>query len=253
MFSQPPSLTPSAPPSVRGAGARPRLPSIQAAAIVLFPIRIFLGFGWMRAGVEKFMDESWWDGTHLAGFLTEQRSAALPFMAPVIDHVFVPLVEPISLLVMLMQFAIALGFVTTRLLRPALYAGILLNVAFVLLGAVNPSVFYLVIELSLLAALNIGLLGNDPRPPSTISVGAKFGVALACAPYITTLHPADVIDDPAIILATVAAISAATESLRWLNSDGPIGIQRKTHTIETVCVRFSDGRTRADDRARSWR
>ncbi|BAN01664.1 hypothetical protein [Ilumatobacter coccineus] len=186
-------------------------------AILLFPIRIFLGFGWLRAGIEKFIDADWWTGDKLRQFLDVQRETALPFMGPLIDDLFAPLAGVIAVAVMIGQLAIGVCFVTTRWLRPALWAAITLNVVFVAMGAVDPSVFYLVIELSLLAALALGVIGGRPRRPNPSSVGAKVGVAIAMLPFVDTVHPAEVIHDPAIILVTVAMLGAATEALGWLH------------------------------------
>ncbi len=57
---------------------------LTTTSILLFPIRMFLGFGWLRAGIEKVIDESWWTGDQLRLFLIEHRSSALPFMEPLI-------------------------------------------------------------------------------------------------------------------------------------------------------------------------
>lgn len=192
--------------------------AVSAAAIVLFPIRIFLGLGWLRAAVEKLIDPRWPRGDSLAAFLAEQRDLALPFMVGVSDRLFAPLTIPISLLVMVGQLAVAVGLVTTRMLRPALWAGITMNAVFVAMGAVNPSVFYLVIEVTLLAALNHGLIGSDRRRPRPADVGVKAGLGLALLPYVETAHPAHVIDDPAIILSTVLFLAAATDALALLTA-----------------------------------
>ena len=187
---------------------------LAAMTIVLFPVRFFLGLGWMRAGTEKLINSDWWTGVNLDSFLVTQRELALPFMPWLIDHEFAPHTIPIAFVVMVGQFAIAFAFLTTRMLRPALWTAVTLNCVFVAMGAVSPSIFYLVIELTLLAALDNGVFGeNQRRSPKPWSIGAKLGAAFACLPYIETLQPAEVIDDPAIILATVATIAAATEAL----------------------------------------
>ena len=126
----------------------------------------------------------------------------------VIDRLFEPFAVPIALFVMIAQLAIGVAFVTARHLRPALWMGVTLNVVFVAIGAVDPSVFYLVIQLSLLAAVALGVFGGRPRAPNPVSVGLKLGVAGALAPYAMTIAPADVIHDPAIILMTVAILAA---------------------------------------------
>jgi uncharacterized membrane protein YphA (DoxX/SURF4 family) len=195
---------------------------IAPMTIVLFPIRFFLGLGWMRAGTEKLIDPEWWTGIKLNGFLERQRELSLPFMPWFIDQLFEPLATPIALVVMASQFTIGFAFLTTRMLRLALWAAVTLNCVFVAMGAVSPSVFYLVIELTLLAALANGVFDESRRrAPKPWSIGAKLGAAVACLPYVETVHPADVIDDPAIILATVATIAAATEALALIGNDAP--------------------------------
>ncbi|MBG7603308.1 MAG: hypothetical protein IZT58_01580 [Actinobacteria bacterium] len=224
MSAQPQVLTER--PTHHPAGEPARL---AAMTIVLFPVRFFLGLGWMRAGTEKLISSDWWTGVSLDGFLVAQRELALPFMPWLIDHEFAPLALPIAFVVMVSQFAIAFALLTTRLLRPALWAAVTLNCVFVAMGAVSPSVFYLVIELTLLAALANGVFGEEQRrPPKPWSIGAKLGAAVACLPYIETLQPAEVIDDPAIILATVATIAAATEALALI---GNVDFTRPRETL----------------------
>ena len=223
-----------------------RVPArISAIAVVLFPIRMFLGFGWLRAGIEKMIDGTWWSGDDLRAFLIEQEGAALPFMERLVDVVFEPFAEIIALSVMLAQLVVGVCVITGRKIRPALWMGVTMNLVFVALGAVDPSVFYLVIQLALLAAIAVGALGGSRRrTPNGLAVGAMVGVAIGLAPLVTTLHPADVIHDPALILITVALLGAATESLQWFarprdevsisvagshgrwstRSDGPVGL-----------------------------
>jgi len=200
--------------------------------IVLFPIRFFLGLGWLRAGTEKLINPDWWTADSLNAFLVQQRGLALPFMPWLIDHQFAPLATPIALAVMISQFAIAAAFLTTRMLRPALWVAVTLNCVFVAMGAVSPSVFYLAIELTLLAALANGVFGEQHRTfPKPWSIGAKIGAAIACLPYIETLQPDEVIDDPAIILATVAAIAAATEALALI---GNVSLPRRPALLTSL-------------------
>ena len=53
---------------------------------------------------------------------------------------------------------------------------------------------------------------------SGIGVGAALAAMVSLAPFISTLHPADVIEDPAIMLITVAGLFATTQALSILNS-----------------------------------
>ena len=37
--------------------------------VLLFPLRLFIGVGWRRAGAEKALNPQWWDGHALAAWL----------------------------------------------------------------------------------------------------------------------------------------------------------------------------------------
>lgn len=187
---------------------------LTPVSILLFPVQFFLGLGWIRAGVEKLISPAWWDGSALTTFLDGHADTTIGFMSTVSSTIFAPLAVPISLLVMFTQPLIGFSLITQRAMRLALAWGITLNVVFVLMGAVSPSAFYLVIELALLTAVDLGLLGHPPRTPNPKVAVLWAAVALAAAPYVTTLAPAKVIEDPGIMIVTIGAIAAATETLR---------------------------------------
>ena len=92
-----------------------------------------------------------------------------------------------------------------RYVRPALWAAIVLNVTFTLAGAVNPSAFYLVIQVTLLLALS--------RPVSmTIAVRRAVlwcTVGAMIVAFIGTVEPEAVIEDPAAMLVVVTVLAAA--------------------------------------------
>lgn len=186
----------------------------ESLQIVTLPARLFLALGWLRAASEKLIDVNWWTGYELDVFLIEQRPRALPFMQPVIDRVFTPTVLAIAAIVMVAEFAIGLALARAKHMRTALVAGITLNVVFVLLGVVTPSAFYLILQVTLLVAL--GERTND-----RVTLRQLWGRAIACLvaalamlPFATTLHPAEVIEDPALMLATVAGLCASVDLLR---------------------------------------
>ena len=194
-------------------GARPPLPWIVVA-----PIRIFLAVGWLRATAEKVVNAEWWRGHGVTTFLTTERPLALPFMRPLMDGLLrtgAPAVAPIVLLAELFAgVAIASG----RFLRPGLVVGVVLNVAFVLCGRVNPSTFYLVMEIALLLAIAEGVIGSSTRSSRrTTLVWAAVATAcgIAMVPFIVTLRPADVIADPAAMLAFLGVVVGLLNAARW--------------------------------------
>ena len=114
---------------------------------------------------------------------------------------------------LLCGLAIAIG----KPLRPALRWVFLMNVVFVMTGKVNPSAFYLVMEIVLLFAIADGVISVRPSTPSWRTVaaaGLSAGLAAAAVPYIRTIEPAKVIDDPAMMLTFIGFIVTVTLLLR---------------------------------------
>jgi len=190
--------------------------------IVLFPLRGFLALGWLRAAAEKAISLDWWQGNGVRTYLGEQADVALPFMAPISDGLFHPLAMPISLAVVLAQFMIGVCFATAQNLRPAVYVAMTLNLTFLAMGSVTPSAFYLAMQLSLLVGLgpqrNRQRAGNWRRR-SAVRIGAYLAAGLAMVPFISTLDPAEVIHDPALMLITIALLAACCEAATAVDMD----------------------------------
>ena len=173
---------------------------------VLLPVQLFLAAGWARAGVEKLIDPQWWNGQLLLDYLARQRPHMLPFFVWFTDLAVIPLAAVVAGGVMTAQLAVAGCLAANRFVRPALWCGIVLNVAFTLAGSVNPSAFYLIMQLVLLFALSraTSMVIALRRAVGWLSAAAFF------VPFARTVHPAEVIDDPAAMLAFVAALAAVT-------------------------------------------
>lgn len=172
----------------------------------MLPLRLFLATGWLRAGIEKVIEPTWWSGESLAVFLDEQRPSMLPFFRGFSDGLVSPYSGAVAWLVVEAQIAIGLCLLLGRYTRLALWAGVVLNVTFVMAGRVNPSAFYLVMEMVLLFALS--------RPvPTRVAIrrAALWCVpAVAALPFARTIDPAEVIDDPALMLSFVSGVAAIT-------------------------------------------
>lgn len=182
----------------------------RAVSALLVPLRLFLAAGWLRAGVEKVIDPSWWTGGVLDRFLTEQRPHMLPFFRSFSDVLIEPLALPVAWLVVGAQVVIGVGLLLGRFPRRALWAGVALNVCFTMAGAVNPSAFYLVMELALLIGLS---------RPTDLTIAWRRATlwlvpAVLVLPFARTLEPAAVIDDPALMIAFVCGL-AAVSTISW--------------------------------------
>ena len=186
-------------------------------AVVVVSMRIFLIAGWLRAGVEKLIDGTWWSGGALRSFITTNHSNALPFFRPAMDHVFSPLAVGVAFIVLVGEIGCGIAMCFTRTLHVALRCGVVLNVAFILSGVVNPSCFYLVMEGVLLLAIAEGAIGTSATAVSRRTyalAGVSFVIGLLMVPFVRTLAPAKVIADPGIMLVFLSFMVAFTSLLR---------------------------------------
>jgi uncharacterized membrane protein YphA (DoxX/SURF4 family) len=115
---------------------------LQRENAYMLPLRLFIGLGWTRAGLEKLIDAEWHSGVSLIAFFTGQiddRMIYFPFYERLINNLFMPHAQLLSWIIivgeLLAGLAIGLGLLT----KPALLGGLFMNVNFLLVGRVNPS------------------------------------------------------------------------------------------------------------------
>ena len=170
-------------------------------------IELFLGLGWLRAAAEKVIDPQWWTGDVIRGFVLEHQDQALGWYRPFLDAVVSPAALLVALAVLVLQLTAGLSLVTGRRRGLALGLGILLNLHFMAAGAVNPSVFYLLAQ----ATLALWMVEQRPTITSTrrLVVVSAIATVLASAslPFISTLHPAHVIEDAAVMFVFGGALT----------------------------------------------
>ena len=118
----------------------------------LFPIRIFLAVGWLRAFAEKAMDPRWLTGETLTQFFTAHLHAGMPFLIyqNFAHSVFMPNVNLLAVIIMVGQLLVGLALLVGFLTPYALLGGLFMNVNFLLAGAPDPSAFYIVLQMVLL-------------------------------------------------------------------------------------------------------
>jgi len=199
-------LEPLRPPST--AAPQPTLPPgrRRVLAATLIPLQVFLAAGWLRAGIEKVIDPEWWSALALREFLVEQRPHMLPWFTWFSDGLVEPLAMLVAWGVLAAQLVVGGCLLTNRFVRPALWAGIVLNLAFTMAGRVNPSAFYLVMEITLLFALARAI----SEPIALRRAVAWLIPATFLLPFARTLHPRDAIDDPALMLVFLCVLASLT-------------------------------------------
>jgi hypothetical protein len=172
--------------------------------------RLFFALGWLRAAVEKLIDPFWWNGSEILTFLDRHRESELGWCTLFVDRIVVPHVDVVVIAVVVLQIGAGLSLLTGRSLGAGLALGIFLNLNFVAAGAVNPSAFYLVGQ----GALVFWLVDERPSSASRrvllAGVGVVIALGLASIPFVSTVRPDAVIDDPAVMLITLAVLSVIT-------------------------------------------
>lgn len=217
---------------------------------LLLPLRLFIGLGWLRAGVEKIIDPLWRSGDKLTTFFQAQLGADavyFPFYETLVNQIFAPNPLLLSWIVMLGELLAGIAILTGTLTTWALLGGLFMNLNFVLAGVVNPSAFYMVIQGTLLSANAGATLGGDTllaryghrflstRSASTRSEPANSGkstlgewplllsgivcttAATLVVPYIRDFGPHS-IEDPAMLLFILLMLGAMLTGIQFIRA-----------------------------------
>jgi thiosulfate dehydrogenase (quinone) large subunit len=128
------------------------LREVRRETIWWLPLRCFVAIGWLRAFAEKIWDSGWLDGSRVAAFLEVQLDqTALPAYAALMRDSFLPGAIWLGWMVMMGQLLVGVVLLFGFRTRAALVAGLFMNANFVAAGEPNPSAFYLVMQMALLA------------------------------------------------------------------------------------------------------
>ncbi len=233
------------------AGSRPQthpfiafiLNIFQEEKIYLLPLRLFIGIGWIRAGLEKWLEPGWFDGSSLSLFLTThvaEGTIVFPFYQQLVLTVFEPSAQSLGIIIMVSQLLVGLAIITGAFTNLALISGIFMNINFILVGETVPSTFYIIMQLVLMLS-HIGTIGIDgllskrvnfcffvSKPSSRnysifektfigITIALLSITAIMLIPYIESFDPSSV-HDPAMVLFILSLFAAAFFSLSLLQS-----------------------------------
>jgi thiosulfate dehydrogenase (quinone) large subunit len=145
--------------------------SNSRAGLLWLPIRIFLGFAWLDAGLHKIVDPAWREGTALTAFWTRIVEIPEEGRPPITYEWYRGFVQALldgghadwfSWVVMLGEIAVGLGLLLGALTGIAAFFGALMNMSFMLAGSAstNPVLFALAIGI-ILAWRVAGYYGLD--------------------------------------------------------------------------------------------
>lgn len=191
----------------------PTLQSIVSKRLAGYPswvilTQLFIGFGWLRAVAEKVIDQAWWTGGVITDFVGDHETVMLGWYQPFVEAVVSPAPQLIALIVVLGQLGAGLSLATGKRLGLGLGIGMFLNLHFLAAGAVTPSAFYLLAQ----GALALWLAERRPTIGALRGLGIAACLAIFLAglsmPSIATVHPAHVIEDPAMMFAFGGALAS---------------------------------------------
>lgn len=171
-------------------------------------IRLFIGLGWLRAVAEKAVEPAWRDGTEIIAFVDGYSVWTLGWYRPFVDHVVAPNTEVLVAVLIFAQLFAAITLLSGRLLGYGVAVGILMNLNFLVAGSVDPNVFYLLSQ----GAIAFWLVERAPASKwrlrlLSMTAIAAYALAMMSIPSITTLHPARVIIDPAMMFVVMALVT----------------------------------------------
>ncbi len=189
--------------------------------------QLFIGLGWLRAVAEKVIDPGWWTGDVITRFVFVHGDTTLAWYQPFVEAVVLPAAPLIALVVVVGQLVAGASLVTGRRIGVGLATGIFLNLHFLAAGAVTPSAFYLLAQGALvlwLAEQTLTLVSLKRLQLVAAIAAALVGFNL---PFISTVHPAAVIDDPAIMLVLGGALTAlgcvlASRTIELAPTEAPV-------------------------------
>jgi thiosulfate dehydrogenase [quinone] large subunit len=225
---------------------------LQRENAYMLPLRLFIGLGWTRAGLEKLIDVEWHSGASLTAFFTGQiddRMIYFPFYERLVNHLFMPHVQLLSWIIivgeLLAGLAIGLGLLT----KPALLGGLFMNMNFLLVGRVNPSAFYIIIQVALLSANAGAVLGLDAlaarRRPFRHSQNRQAFLLLAISlwviavldvPYIRDFSPHSV-TDPAMLLFILSILSGLSSFITFMRLPTSEAVRAERNASSTALTK----------------
>ncbi|WP_459500158.1 DoxX family membrane protein [Bacillus sp. C1] len=137
----------------------------KKALFILLPLRLYLGYAWLSAGLGKLFGQSFDAGVFLKGAIANasgDHPTVQGWWADFLQHFALPYADLFSFLVQWGEILVGLGLLLGGLTKTAAFFGVVMNTAFLLSGAIstNPNMILLSI-LILVAGHNAGRLGLD--------------------------------------------------------------------------------------------
>lgn len=171
--------------------------------------QLFLAAGWLRAVFAHMFDGSWWSGAEIRGFVAFDTSAAIGIYRPFLNHIVLGLPTITAIIVILIELAAGLLLIANYRPLVGVLLGVFLNVQFMLAGAVNPSVFYLVLALVVVLwrMERSSSLSTSRRIARLVGLSAAV-TTVSMLPFIASLSPDRAVEDPAIVLIFVSLLFA---------------------------------------------
>ncbi len=163
-------------------------------------IETFAALGWSRACAEKVVDGRWWRGQSVREFVIEHQGLGLHWYEDVLARIVGASPEAVALIVLVAEITIATCLLTGRRYVLAIGLGTALLLQFLLAGAVNPAVFYLIFH-SALGLWVVEQLSSTRQVLTWLrgAVALCVVVVAATLPFAATAAPAKVVHDPALV------------------------------------------------------
>ncbi|MFC6334747.1 DoxX family membrane protein [Paenibacillus septentrionalis] len=136
------------------------------AAVVVAIVRIVLGYQWLTSGWGKVTTGTFDATGYLTNAITNPVAKGDEVLYPIynafIEHVALPMVDVINVMVPWGEVLVGIGLITGILTLPAVFFGMLMNFMFMFAGTISTNPYMVLLGfIVMLAAGNAGKFGGD--------------------------------------------------------------------------------------------
>ncbi len=145
----------------------------KRSALLWLAVRLYLGYTWLMAGMEKFFDPTWNNSANVGGAITGFLNMALKktagahpdvsaWYAFFIQNVVLPHPVTFSYLVTFGEIAVGIGLITGLYTGLSAFFGAFMNFNYLFAGTISINPLMLLLEIPLVSAWRVaGWLGFD--------------------------------------------------------------------------------------------
>lgn len=147
----------------------------KIASVILLLLRLYLGFGWLKSGIGKFMSGGFDAGGYLQNAIENpvmsETGVQYPIFTWFLDTIVLPMTPLINILVPVLEVVAGITLILGLFTTIGAFIGLGLNFMFLFAGTVSVNPLYILIAIFIfMGGYNSGKIGIDYFMKSLLSV-----------------------------------------------------------------------------------